>query len=830
MRVFTIYKGTRYVFDVAIGQTVGEMKNLLRRKFDLDAVPSDEGGQGVLMSLTYAGASLNDDWVFSDISIPPGATLRCELQEHIKSYLEVFCVYSGDTKRFTEPFDVWETKVADLKTMITDVTGLHVSVFRLVTLDGKEMFDCHLLKNYGVTVGDTVRLETWNGWGPFLLAATAGQLTPTLKHMVNFNEDPLVAKYQLRVALFVAAHFGYHQLAAQLLKSGARSDEPVGEHPVREWCNDNVHPDYFKTPVHEAAQHGSLHCLRQFLHHNYACILARESSGLTPCNLARRYRQTECFKLLIAEQFRSRSMSGLTLGMYARIRKWQERAKDRAAIFHKHSPNPILLAMEKRSCRNAVVGQKVQISGFGENQQTGAAKMNPLPALAAKSVKFKMLTTGGVTHGNKALKSTPRENSEEQTSEPEVTSESGPGVNVNAIESVFITEESVKSCNSRASEETTKPEGVNYVLPAVRADSRFHREGERMENWNTNKMQIKGTTKKAPKAARSAYRWKDLPPTDMGKPSKTRQILDSGVDQRESMPQILDHNCLVCTDLQQAIVNTNNVSKDAPSGMNTEGTNEAVFVTETKVLIGSGEKSRVNGGETASVGLVKIPPLRKTSPSSLRTDSRPFKDDGSRKSDEDTKHSRARGQTQSAGGSSIRSNHKRATSEDLSLQSSSLYRMITGRDTKEWARSSLDVAMTFNKKRWLQQVQMAVDFNRNTFKRELLKFGSEQGQHSWNEVFFIALWEWLFGWFTRTMQTQEKGTRSCACVVLVHTWLMLVLVLASSWSTRGLCLCLRRTKTSLSVYLARCKSFWISHQVCWDMPCHVREMLVHQDI
>ena len=43
---------------------------------------------------------------------------------------------------------------------------------------------------------------------------------------------------------------------------------------------------------------------------------------------------------------------------------------------------------------------------------------------------------------------------------------------------------------------------------------------------------------------------------------------------------------------------------------------------------------------------------------------------------------------------------------------------------------------------------------------------------------------------TTQAQAQEKGTRACACVVPVHTWLMLVL--ASSRFTRGLCLCLRR--------------------------------------
>lgn len=732
MRLFTMFQGERHVFDVAVDQTVGEVKTLLRRKFDLDTVQSGEGENDMLMSLTYAGSSLNDEWIFADISIPPGATLRCVLQENVKSYLEVFCIYSGEIKRFTEPFDVWETKVADLKTMITNATGLHVSVFRLVTLDGKEMFDCHQLKNYGVTVGDTVRLETWNGWGEFLKAATTGQLTPTLKHMVSFNEDPLVAKYQLRVALFIAAHFGYHQLAAQLLKSGARSDEPVGEHPVREWCNSDVHPDYFKTPVHEAAQHGSLHCLRQFLHHNYACILAKDKSGLTPCNLARRYKQTECFKLLVAEQFRSRTLAGLNLSIYARVRKWCERARDRAATFHKHSPNPILLAMEKRSCRHAVVGQKVQVSGFGENQQTGRSKlMNSSLALTAKGIKFK---TGESGYSNKIVKSTrpvkDQTNSVRMKEECEATDRRG------TIENNPITTEENRDYSQKSEE--SKPEtfeGVTHSLPAVH-DSRFHREAPQAENWNINKaqMKIKSNPRKADKARvpRTGYRWKHITAVEGGKTSdcawgitniQTKSEVNERSERRRgSMPQLSSHNCLVCSDLQQARTNY------APKGTKLDRNkteNGAIFVTQSASLLDVGERnqadSELSEHENSKNNTEKIPPLRGTSLVALRT----HKEDVSRKSDEDTKPYRLR--VRSAENARRPSSfHKRAASEDSSLQSSSLYRMITGKDARESARESLDVAMTFNKKRWLQQVQMAVDLNTNTFKRQLTKFGESK--------------------------------------------------------------------------------------------------------
>ena len=129
MRVFVLFGGNRYLLDVELGQTVSDIKGILRKKLDLDTVQSEDGENDMLMAIKYAGSSLEDDWVFTDISIPPGATLRCELQENVKTYLSVACSYSNETLRFTEWFDVWETKVGELKTMITEKTGLHVSVF-----------------------------------------------------------------------------------------------------------------------------------------------------------------------------------------------------------------------------------------------------------------------------------------------------------------------------------------------------------------------------------------------------------------------------------------------------------------------------------------------------------------------------------------------------------------------------------------------------------------------------------------------------------------------------------------------------------------------------
>ena len=93
----------------------------------------------MLMAINYAGSKHGrTTGFFTDISIPPGATLRCELQENVKTFLNVICSHSNETLRFTEWFDVWETTTGILKTMITEKNRVYTSAFfRLVSAEGK---------------------------------------------------------------------------------------------------------------------------------------------------------------------------------------------------------------------------------------------------------------------------------------------------------------------------------------------------------------------------------------------------------------------------------------------------------------------------------------------------------------------------------------------------------------------------------------------------------------------------------------------------------------------------------------------------------------------
>lgn len=52
-----------------------------------------------------------------------------------------------------------------------------------------------------------------------------------------------MAKFQFRVACYIAAHFGYVDLANSMIHpklGGVKPEEPVGEHPSRLWSKVRV--------------------------------------------------------------------------------------------------------------------------------------------------------------------------------------------------------------------------------------------------------------------------------------------------------------------------------------------------------------------------------------------------------------------------------------------------------------------------------------------------------------------------------------------------------------------------------------------------------------
>ena len=363
MRVFVSFGEAIHRLDIDIGQTVGDIKNSLKERFGLN-LKNHRNETDQFVSLVYQGSSLHDDWVYSDLGISPGSTLVCRVEKQVEATLTVQCINNNDMIEYKNRFDFSHATVASLRGMIQDTTGVHVSAFRLYSNSGIELFDCHSLKMYGVESGDVVTMEIWQDVAEIVQTARDNDITDTLGSLASFHDGPHLMRYQLQLGLFIAAHYGYHQLATQLMKCGARPDEPVGLHPSRDWCRASAHADHVKTPAHEAAQHGQLKCLQHFLMFNYAVLVCKDAHGLTPSNIARRYKQTECFKLLVAEQFRIPSVHPeLSVHVYSRVRKWCDRARLRARL-HKDKTAMLLLTNAEVAQKTAVVGQKVEVDGY----------------------------------------------------------------------------------------------------------------------------------------------------------------------------------------------------------------------------------------------------------------------------------------------------------------------------------------------------------------------------------------------------------------------------------------------------------------------------------
>ena len=201
MKVFVVYNQERVTLDVALLETVGELIEIVR---DVFQIGPDEGPAGsdeqeaIKLTLTYAGADLNPKWFLTDLGIQSGVTLRAVLREEIKASLRIFVVFTGETKEILEKINFHTATVADVRGRASKLSGLPVGCFRLLTAQGKEMFDIHILDVYGINLGDTLKLEVWDGWADFLKAAFAGQ---TNQVMASMSADEVTARYQCKVCL-----------------------------------------------------------------------------------------------------------------------------------------------------------------------------------------------------------------------------------------------------------------------------------------------------------------------------------------------------------------------------------------------------------------------------------------------------------------------------------------------------------------------------------------------------------------------------------------------------------------------------------------------------
>ncbi|XP_006202858.2 protein ANKUB1 [Vicugna pacos] len=359
MRIFIAFEGSFEPFDVSADETVEAVKLMIKDFFHIP-LSEDEQGRRYL-ELMYAGATLKDSWSLTDVGVSFCSTLKCFVKEEEKPTLYVFNAVTQETMRIMESISLLGKKVSDLRTLVALKCGFPLSVFCLRTPEGLEMYDCNTLRDYQIDIGMTLRLDVWDGWKEFLMGCLLGQKLKVQRYLPN--EGP-VLKYQKRVALYIAAFYGYVELTEWALKQGVRPNEAVGVHPYRAWCHEALHADVSKCPIHAAVEAGQLLILKAFVNCSVLCLECKNAAGQTPLAIAFKHKQKDCVLYLLSKMWSTVSFLKISVPMriYIKIKQWMLRAQS-------HNLN------KSQLCGARVFGAKVgdtvmMVDGFTKPKMT----------------------------------------------------------------------------------------------------------------------------------------------------------------------------------------------------------------------------------------------------------------------------------------------------------------------------------------------------------------------------------------------------------------------------------------------------------------------------
>ncbi|KAL8576067.1 hypothetical protein ACOMHN_001417 [Nucella lapillus] len=369
MLIFGLHEGERITLDVHIGMTVKEVREMIEDLLNI-SVDQYKHDKKVLV-LSWAGSDLQDPWVFSDLGIVPGSTIRVNLREEVKPVLHIRCSHSLDTISLYDNLNIGHMHLYELRSLASKKTGFPVGIFRLVTKAGTEMYDGYRLEDYGIDIGHTIMLENLDGWNEFLNLAIMG-FTPQVVSQISPEEN--TGRYQMKVALFLAAHHGHVDLARTMLRQGMKASEPIGYPPQRMWCTLDGHLDSRKAAVHQAVEMGQLGVLRLFVNNDVTVITAKDGQDLAPLNIALRKKIKNCASFLLTKQWSKVNVTkhfAIHIGTYTHLRQWCERAKERAFMKYGHGKS----SLKRRPFQSGpLVGFGVNVDGFSPSIMTGKSK------------------------------------------------------------------------------------------------------------------------------------------------------------------------------------------------------------------------------------------------------------------------------------------------------------------------------------------------------------------------------------------------------------------------------------------------------------------------
>ncbi|XP_021567616.1 protein ANKUB1 isoform X2 [Carlito syrichta] len=172
----------------------------------------------------------------------------------------------------------------------------------------------------------TLRLDVWDGWKEFLMGCLLGK---KLKVQRYLSKEGPILKYQKRVALYIAAFCGNIEFTEWALKQGVGPHEAVGVHPYRAWCQEVLHVDVSKCPIHAAAEAGQLLILKVFVHCSVLCLECKNAAGQTPLTIAFKHKHKDCVLYLLSKMWSTVCFLKISVPMriYIKIKQWVLRAQ-----------------------------------------------------------------------------------------------------------------------------------------------------------------------------------------------------------------------------------------------------------------------------------------------------------------------------------------------------------------------------------------------------------------------------------------------------------------------------------------------------------------------
>ncbi|XP_072264035.1 protein ANKUB1 [Pyxicephalus adspersus] len=319
MKVFVAFEGVCESFDIFPGQTVKDAKQMIKDFFHIQ-LSDDKHGRRYL-ELTYAGGVLRDEWVLTDAGVTLCSTIKCAIKDEEKPSLYVYNAVTCEKVPIMGNVHLFTGRVSKLKSLVSMKCGFPVSVFCLRTLEGKEMYDCNSLSDYKLELGSVLRLDVWDGWKELLAACVLGHKENVQRYL---SKNKTILRYQQRVALYIAAHFGHLKMADWLQKKGVRADEAIGPHPYREWCCESDHPDTGKCAIHAAAEAGQILLIKAFIARNVLCLECQTPFGQTPLRICIHQGHKDCVLYLIMKMWSVVSYPKISLPMniYIKVKRW----------------------------------------------------------------------------------------------------------------------------------------------------------------------------------------------------------------------------------------------------------------------------------------------------------------------------------------------------------------------------------------------------------------------------------------------------------------------------------------------------------------------------